>query len=77
MGRFNAIARRRANKLAQQRWRARQRQCRASFRCDVGPRAMSMLVARGYLLDTETGDPHEVSEAVTLFLNDHAEADLA
>jgi hypothetical protein len=64
-----------ANREAQRRWYRRQRRNEASYRVDVGPRVLSMLVARGYLLDSETDDSHEVSRGIALFLADHAEAD--
>jgi hypothetical protein len=64
-----------ANREAQARWYARQKRGEASYRCDVGPKVLEMLVWRGYLQDDETDDPHEVAKAISVFLSDHAEAD--
>jgi hypothetical protein len=76
MGRFNITARRRANREAQRRWYARQKKCEALYReVRAGPRVLDMLVKRGYILDSEVGDAHEVCEAISLFMLDHAEAD--
>jgi len=41
----------------------------------IGGAVIDMLVRRGYVLDDETDDPDEVSEAIALFLSDHAELD--
>jgi hypothetical protein len=63
------------NAEVQARWRARQRQCAASYLVDVTPAVLAMLLRHRYLLEDEVNDPREVGASIALFLRDAAEAD--
>jgi len=69
------VARRDANRLAQQRWRRRVKNCEASYNVDAGTAVLNMLVRRHYLEDEETDDDLEVGKAISLFMRDHAKLD--
>jgi hypothetical protein len=62
--------RRGANRDAQRRWRARQKACQASYRCDADSLVLDMLKRRKYIEEHELEDEHEVGRAITLFLAD-------
>jgi hypothetical protein len=60
---------------AVRRHRERERNYQAMYKVIVDGRVLNMLVKRGYVLDNETCDADEVSQAIALFLSDHAELD--
>jgi cytochrome P450 len=65
-------ARRAAN---QRRYRARVRQCRASYRVDIDGQILSMLIRRRYIDEREADDARIVGEALTHLLADLAAGD--
>jgi hypothetical protein len=73
--RTDRAARRAKVREAVARHRERQKNCQAMYRVVVDGRVLNMLVTRGYVLDHETCDANEVSQAIALFLSDHAELD--